>query len=66
MGLPNNVQAAMAIEGRARWGAGQLREQFDVMTVTSSSSLDDVLVIGVRSKESSYAETKFLYLFAKP
>jgi hypothetical protein len=56
----------MAIEGQARWGAGQLRERFDVMTVTSSSSLDDVLVIGVGSEEGSYAETKFLYLFAKP
>jgi hypothetical protein len=53
MGLPNNMQVAMAIEGRACWGAGRLREWFDVTTVTSSSSLDDVLVIGVGSEEGS-------------
>ncbi len=53
MGLPNNMRAAMAIEGQAHWGAGRLRERFDVTTVTSSPFLDDVLVIGVGSKEGS-------------
>jgi hypothetical protein len=53
MGLPNNVWVAMAVEGRAHWGAGRLRERFDVTTVMSSSSLDDVLVIGVGSEEGS-------------
>ncbi len=57
MGLPNNVQAAIAIEGPARLKAVQLWELFDVTTVTSSSSLDDELVLGVGSKEVSYAET---------
>ncbi len=66
MGLPNNVRAAMAIEGRACWGAGHRCERFDVMMVTLSSSLDDVLLIGVGSEAGSQAETKCLNLFAKP
>ncbi len=65
MGLPNNVRAAMAIKGHARLKAVQLWEMFEVTTVTSSSSLDDELVLGVGSKDVSYAETKLLHLFAR-
>jgi hypothetical protein len=57
MGLPNNVQVAMAIEGQACWGAGQWCERFDLTMVTLSSSLDDVLLIGVGSEAGSQAET---------
>jgi hypothetical protein len=53
MGLPNNVWAAMAIEGRACWGAGQWCKRFDVTMVTLSSSLDDVLFMGVGSEAGS-------------
>jgi hypothetical protein len=66
MGLPNNMQAAMAIEGRACWGAGQWCEGFNVTMATSSSSLDDVLLIGVGSEAGSQAETKCLNLIAEP
>jgi hypothetical protein len=65
MGLPNNVRAALAIEGRACWGAGQWCERFDVTMVTLSSSLDDVLLIGVGSEAGSQAETKCLNLIAE-
>jgi hypothetical protein len=66
MGLPNNMRAAMAIEGQTCWGVGQWCERFNVTMVTFSSSLDDVLLIGVGSKAGSQAETKFLHLFANP
>jgi hypothetical protein len=66
MGLPNNVRAAMANKGQACWGAGQWREWGHVTMVTSSSSLDDVLLIGVGSEAGSQAEIKCLHLFAKP
>jgi hypothetical protein len=66
MGLPNNIRVAMANKGRACWGAGQWRERFNVTMVTLSSSLDDVLLIGVGSKAGWQAETKCLHLFAIP
>ncbi len=66
MGLPNNVQAAMAIKGQTCWGVGQWCKQFDMTMVTLSSSLDDVLLIGAGSKAGSQAETKYLHLFANP
>ncbi len=66
MGLSNNMWAAMANEGRACCGAGQWHERFDVIMITLSSSLDDVLLIGVGSEAGSQAETKCLHLFAKP
>jgi hypothetical protein len=50
---PNNVWAAMAIEGCACWGAGQWCKRFDVTMVMSSSSLDDVLLMGMGSESSS-------------
>jgi hypothetical protein len=56
----------MAIKGPALLLAVKLWELFDVTTVTSSSSLDDELVLGVGYKEVSYAETKLLHLFARP
>jgi hypothetical protein len=99
MGLPNNVRAAMAIEGRThefiRRSCGKcgcycgsstglwltcltlecspthshdetLVNRFDVTMVTLSSSLDDVMLIGVGSEAGSQAETKCLHLFANP
>ncbi len=49
----NNVPAAMAIKGHTCWGAGQWCKRFDVAMVTLSSSLDDVLLMGVGSKAGS-------------
>jgi hypothetical protein len=99
MGLPNNVRAAMAIEGRTPEFVRRLHEKcgcccgssmglwlmcltfecspthscnetlvdwFDVTMVKSSSSLDDILLIGVGSEAGSQAETKCLHLFANP
>jgi hypothetical protein len=43
-----------------------LVDRLDVMMVTSSSSLDDVLLIVVGSKAGSQAETKCLHSFANP
>jgi hypothetical protein len=43
-----------------------LVDQFNVTMVASSSSLDDVLLIGVGSEAGSRAETKCLHLFANP
>ncbi len=43
-----------------------LVNRFDVTMVMSSSSLDDVLLIGVGSEAGSQAETKCLHLFANP
>jgi hypothetical protein len=56
----------MAIEGQACWEAGQWCEWFNVMMVTSASSLDDVLLIGVGSKAGLQAEIKCLNLIAEP
>jgi hypothetical protein len=66
MGLPNNVRAAMAIKGQTCWGVDQWCKLFDVTMITLSSSLDDLLLIGVGSKAGSQAETKCLHLFANP
>ncbi len=41
-----------------------LVDQFNVTMVMSSSSLDDVLLIGVRSEAGSQTETNCLHLFA--
>jgi hypothetical protein len=57
MGLPNSMRAAMAIKVRTCWGVGQWCVRFNVTMVTSSSSLDDVLLIGVGSEAGSQAET---------
>jgi hypothetical protein len=43
-----------------------LLDRFDMMMVTLSSSLDDVLLIGVGSKAGSQAENKCLHLFTNP
>jgi hypothetical protein len=43
-----------------------LVDRFNVTMVTSSSFLDDVLLIGVGSEAGSQAETKCLHLFANP
>jgi hypothetical protein len=51
--VPNNVWVAMAIKGCACWGAGQWCKPFNVTMVTSPSSLDDVLLMGVGSKAGS-------------
>jgi hypothetical protein len=56
----------MAIEGGACWGAGQWWEWFNVTMVTLSSSLNDVLLIGVGSEAGSQAEIKCLNLIAEP
>jgi hypothetical protein len=41
-------------------------DRFNVTMVTLSSSLDDVLLLGVGSEAGSQAETKCLHLFANP
>jgi hypothetical protein len=56
----------MAIKDQACWGAGQWCKRFNVMMVTLSSSLDDVLLIGVGSEAGSQAEIKCLNLIAEP
>ena len=67
MGCPNNARAVNAIDWRTCCVACRWRELFDVITVSSSSSMDDVLMLmGVGFEAGSQAETKCLHLFANP
>ncbi len=67
MGCPNNAWAVNAIVWRTCCVACRWRELFDVITVFSSSSMDDVLMLmGVGFKAGSQAETKWLHLCAIP
>jgi hypothetical protein len=67
IGLPNMVRAVAAIEGRrCAFRVGRGGEQFDVMTVASSSMLSILIddnTFNVGSKGITFAETKWLHLF---
>ncbi len=67
IGCPNNTRAVNAIDWRTCCVACQWRELFDIIRVSSSSSMDDVLMlIGVGFEAGSQAETKWLHLCAIP
>jgi hypothetical protein len=65
MGCPYNAQAVNAINWRTRCVACQWRKLFDIITISSSSSMDDVLMLmGVGFEAGSKAEIKWLHLCA--